>query len=162
MGDVVLSQQANPGTAGANMAVVYVNLSNQPCFTLSDGIERPLMTANAPVAVGSVNPGTNGVPSLGTAGLGFKELFLDYTITPTVGNVTINKASGRAIVANAATSVTVTNNLVTANTCVIAVAAANDSTGWVKNVVSNSGNFVVTCNAPSANMPINFLVMGAD
>jgi len=107
-------------------------------------------------------PATNGTVNLGASNIGFKELFLDYTNTATVGAVTINKSSGRAIVANGATTLVVTNNLVTANSHVFVQPAQNDTTGRVNSVVAAAGNFTVNCTAPSANMAVNFLVIGAD
>ena len=107
-------------------------------------------------------PAANGTQNLGAAALGFKELFLDYTNTATVGAVTINKASGRAIVANGATSLVVTNNLVTANCHVFVMPSQNDTTGRVNSVVPAAGNFTVNCTAPSANMSVDFVVFGAD
>ena len=90
-------------------------------------------------------------------------VYLDYTNSATVGNVTIHKASGQCNMAAGAAAVTVTNNRVTAASHVIAVAAANDTTGSVKNVVPAAGSF--TINSPAnctANMAINFVVFNAD
>ena len=157
-GDVELGYEANPGAVGANLGIVYFRMDGNLCYVGNDGVEHPVvyMTAN------DVTPALPSISKLGSAGIGFRELFLDYTVTGTVGNVTIDKAAGRVIMANAATTLTCTNARVTANSIVIATAAANDTTGYVKNVVANAGNFVVTCNAPAANMPINFLVIGTD
>ena len=176
MGDLVLQQQANPGAIGANLASIYVNLSNQPCVVLSDGVERPIptqtgndqtVTGNLTVSgktimTGNAKPAANGVPTLGEAALGFKELFLDYTNTATVGNVTINKASGRCIVAAAASNVVIACNIVTANSHVMAVASQADTTGMVKSVVPTTGNITINCVAPTANMSVDFVVFGAD
>jgi hypothetical protein len=107
-------------------------------------------------------PASNGGRNLGEAALGFKELFLDYTNSATVGAVTINKASGRVNVANGATSLVVTNNLVTANSHVFVIASQNDTTGRVNSVVAAAGNFTINCTAPSANMSVDFVVFGAD
>lgn len=119
------------------------------------------LSANATIT-GNLKPNSNGVSLLGSGGLGFKELFLDYTNTATVGNVTINKSSGRVNVAAAATNITVTNSLVTANSHVMAVASQSDTTGRVTSVVPASGSFTINCVAPTANMSVDFLVVGAD
>lgn len=158
-GVLTLQQTANPGAAGANLARYYANMSNRPCVVFNDGTEQVIPTMTA---AGPLSPVSNGNNSLGSSNVGFSKLFLDYNITATVGNVTINKSTGRVIVANAATSVTVTCNLCTENSLVFALPASNDATGSVKNVVANSGNFVINCVAPSANMPVNFLIVGAD
>ena len=176
MADVLLQYQANPGSSGANLAVIYFNLTGQLCIVGNDGVEHPIpsqtgndqaVTGNLTVSLrtimtGNARPAVNGVPSLGEAALGFKELFLDYTNTATVGNVTLNKASGRVNVAAAASNVVVACNLVTANSRVMAWAAQADVTGRVTSVVPTAGNFTVNCTAPTANMAVDFVVFGAD
>jgi hypothetical protein len=63
-------------------------------------------------------------------------------------------------IAAAGTTVTVTNSLVTANSTVIAVAATNDATGYVKNVVPAAGSFVVNLvAAATAETAINWMVL---
>ena len=100
----------------------------------------------------------------GTAGtlgdLTLRQLYPAFTNTSTVGAVTINKSCGQAIIGAAGTSVVVTNNLVTANSQVLATAAANDTTGYVKNTVAISGSFTINLvAAATANLPVNFLVL---
>ena len=58
----------------------------------------------------------NGTRNLGGPALGANALYMDYTNTATVGNVTINKGSGRVNLAAAGTTLTVTNSHVTAAT----------------------------------------------
>jgi len=99
---------------------------------------------------------------LGIAAIGFKELFLDYTNTATVGDVTINKSSGRVNVLAGASNLTVACNLVTANSHVMAIASQNDATGRVTSVVPSTGNFTINCIAPAANMAVDFVLFGAD
>jgi hypothetical protein len=112
---------------------------------------------------GNLKPAANGVPTIGQGGLGFKELFLDYTNTATVGNVTINKASGRAIVAAGAANVVIANSLVTANCHVMGWASQNDANGRVTSVVPTAGNITINCSpVPAANMSVDFIVFGAD
>jgi hypothetical protein len=105
------------------------------------------------------NSHVSGIANLTTTG----SLTLASTITApgTTGNQTINKPTGRVNIAAAGTSITVTNNLVTANSHVIAWVATNDSTAVIKNVVPGSGSFVVTLNAATtAETAIGFLVIG--
>lgn len=59
-------------------------------------------------------PTANGVTDLGFATLGWKRLYIDYTNSGTVGNVTINKAAGRVNLAAGGTTLTLTNSLITA------------------------------------------------
>lgn len=78
----------------------------------------------------------------------------------TTGNQTINKASGTVNFAAAATSLTVTNSLVTANSIVFAVVRTNDATAVIKNVVPSSGSFVITLNAAAtAETSVGFFVI---
>ena len=89
---------------------------------------------------------------------------LPSTITApgTTGNQTINKPTGRVNIAAAGTTITVTNNLVTANSHVIAwLDTAADATAKTCIAVAGSGSFVVTLNAAATGeVPIGFLVVG--
>ncbi len=112
---------------------------------------------------GQVNPSSNGGKALGAAGLGFSGLYMDYTNTATVGAVTINKSSGRAIVAAGQTSVVVTNSKATAAAHIFAVVAAADTTALLKNVVPAAGSFTINLNAAAtADTPVSFFIVGAD
>ena len=91
-----------------------------------------------------------------------KRIYMDYTNTGTIGNVTISKPTGRVNVTAAATTVVVTNTLVTAASHVFVVASQNDATGRVLNVVPAAGSFTINCTAPTANMSVDFLVINAD
>jgi hypothetical protein len=94
----------------------------------------------------------------------FGGLTLPSTITApgTTGNQTINKPTGRVNIAAAGTTITVTNNLVTANSHVIAwVATSGDATAKTCIAVPGAGSFVVTLNAAATGeVPIGFLVIG--
>ncbi len=97
----------------------------------------------------------------GSVSLG-ADLKLGPTIVPpgTTGDATINKASGRVNIAAMGTTVTVTNNLVTANSSIFAVCATNDTTAIVKNVVPGTGSFVINLNvAATAETAINWMVV---
>lgn len=92
----------------------------------------------------------------------FFNLQADKTITTagTTGNRTINKIVGTVNFAAAATSITVTNSLVTANSIVICTVRTNDNTAIIKNVVPGSGSFVITLNAAAtAETSVGFLVV---
>ncbi len=74
-----------------------------------------------------------------------------YTTAGTTGNQTINKNSGSVNIAAAATTITVTNNLVTANTIVSARVSTNDATAEILNVVSVTNGFIITMATPATN-----------
>ena len=111
---------------------------------------------------GNIGPNANGASDLGNTTLGFKRLYMDYTNTATIGAVTINKASFRANVALGATSVVVTNSLVTAASKVLCVAAQNDTTGRVTATVPGAGTVTVHSIATTANMAVDCMVINAD
>lgn len=86
----------------------------------------------------------------------------DKTITAggTTGNQTINKVAGTVNFAAAATAITVTNSLITANSIVICTVRTNDATATIKNVVPGSGSFVITLTAAAtAETSVGFLVV---
>lgn len=106
---------------------------------------------------------SNGTVDLGAASNGWKRIYFDYTNSATIGAVTINKAVGRCNVASGASSVTVTNSLVTAASHVFCVVSQNDATATVKNVVPASGSFTITITAAAtADTSVDFLVINAD
>ena len=84
------------------------------------------------------------------------------TITPagTVGNRTINTSAGSVNFAAAATSLVVTNSLVTVNSVILATIATNDVAMTDIKVVASSGSFTLfSTNAPVAETRVNFLVV---
>jgi hypothetical protein len=81
-------------------------------------------------------------------------------VTPgTTGNQTINKLAGRVNIAAAGTTITVTNSLVTANSIIVAVAATNDTTASVRNVVAAAGSFVINVVGVTAETAFNWIVI---
>jgi hypothetical protein len=89
------------------------------------------------------------------------KITFDSTITAggTTGNQTINKPSGTVNIAAAGTDVTVTNNLVTTSSIVMAVVRTNDTTAYIKNVVPSAGSFVIKLGAAAtAEVSIGFIV----
>ena len=78
----------------------------------------------------------------------------------TTGNQTINKAAGTVNFAAAASSLTVTNSLVTTSSTIYCAVRTNDTTATIKNVVPGSGSFVITLNAAAtAETSVGFLVI---
>ena len=69
----------------------------------------------------------------------------DSSATP--GNTTANTTSGTCSIAAAGTTITITNNLVTSSSRVMATVASNDVTAILKNCVPSAGSFTITLNA---------------
>ena len=112
------------------------------------------------------------IPSAGTEALGSAtarwaevhtlELLTDKTITGggTTGAQTINKIAGSVNFAAAATSLVVTNSLVTANSVIIATVGTNDATMTSVQVVAGAGSFTIHANAAAtAETRVDFLVI---
>lgn len=87
---------------------------------------------------------------------------IDTTVTAggTTGNQTISKPTGRVNFAAGASSLTVTNTLVSATSIVICSVNTNDATALIKNVVPGAGSFVITLNAnATAETAVSFIVL---
>ena len=106
--------------------------------------------------------GANGASFLGTATIGFKQIFFDYTNTGTVGAVTINKAAGRVNIAAGGTSVVVTNSLATVASHILAVMSTADVTGRVISVIPAAGSFTINTVAVTAQTSFDFFIINAD
>ena len=86
------------------------------------------------------------------------------TITPagTTGAQTINKSTGTVNFAAAATTLVVTNSLVTVNSIIFATVRKGDATATLKNVVPAAGSFTITLTAAAtAETSVGFLVVNA-
>jgi hypothetical protein len=152
LSEVVLTSQNTPTGIGANMAAVFFNAGGRLASVDSGG--------NVRAYVSEAN-GTVTLPALTVAGTCSLQGDLQVTFnnTAVVGNVTMNGVlRGRVNVAAGASNLVVISNLVTANTSVFAVAAANDVTGFVKAAEPSAGCFTVHCNAPTANMAVTFIL----
>ena len=78
----------------------------------------------------------------------------------TTGNQTINKPSGTVNFAASATSLTVTNSLVTTSSIIICTVRTNDTTAYIKNCVPGSGSFTINLGAAAtAETSVGFLVI---
>jgi hypothetical protein len=102
----------------------------------------------------------NGTPVF-TIGDGGK-ITIDNTITPggTTGARTINKASGTVNFAAGATTLVVTNSLVTTSSIVMAVVRTGDLTAYIKNVIPIAGSFTITLGvAATAETSVGFMVI---
>lgn len=112
---------------------------------------------------GDILPFVNGISKLGCVDAGYKQLYVDYTNTDVVGNVTINKAAGRVNVEAGQSSVIVTNSLCTANAEVFAVVATMDASSSVKSVTPSAGSFQIILNIPAtAQTAVSFFIVNTD
>lgn len=87
---------------------------------------------------------------------------VDKTITAggTTGDRTIDKLAGTVNFAAAASSITVTNALVTTSSLIFCVIRTNDTTAEIKNVVPGAGSFVITLSAAAtAETSVGFFIV---
>ena len=155
----------NGGTGATSFTSGRVLLGNGAAtFSTYSDLSWDSANARLQTGAGGLQPAADGTGTLGNASKHFAQIFLDYTNTAagTTGARTINKAAGRVNFAAAATSLVVTNSLVTAASKVFALAASKDTSGRVYAVVPAAGSFTIYCTAPAAEMPVNFLVINAD
>jgi hypothetical protein len=108
-----------------------------------------------PMSADSIVLGGNG----SNGGAGWKTLAIASGTTATVGAVTMDKSAGRINVASGSTSVTVTNNRVSAASHVFASVTTNDATALIKSIVPTSGSFTVNLVAPTAQIELDFFVV---
>lgn len=146
----------------------YSLASSGSATNVNAGTTVALVIANASKAIlnaSTFSPFTNALIGLGSANVGWKQVFMDFTNTGTVGSVTINKPSGRVNLAAAGTTLTLTNSLITAASKVflqMASAPGNAvAVSWV--VVPAAGSAVITCTPAVTNQTaIDFFVVNAD
>lgn len=134
-------------------------------FYVDDTAEREYMRADANGSgvdifmKADVSPLSSAGFSLGTATLPWKQLFVDYTNSATVGNVTIDKISGTCNMAALANTLTVTNNLVTANSRIMATLASDPGVALSIWCVGAAGSFTVNTRPATVNQTaIDFVV----
>lgn len=122
--------------------------------------------ANAYVEISSPNASslgvfvyTGGVERLNITAAGSLDLDRTNTAGGTTGNRTINKMAGSVNFAAAATSLVVTNSLVTTSSNIFVQIQTNDATAVLKNVVPAAGSFTINmATAPTAETRVAFLV----
>ncbi len=170
------------GNTGSNPGVFIGNGNNAKLGTAyvqvnSSGLKSLNTTVSSSTTTGSfINSG--GLGSAGATFLGSTisvagaatlsstltvvgDVAVSKTITGagTTGAQTINKSSGRVNFAAAATSLVVTDSLVTTQSVILISKAANDGTARLGGVVAASGSFTIYMDvAPAAECAVNFLV----
>jgi hypothetical protein len=161
----------NTGTAGTYTKVTFDANGRETSGTtaaasdLSNGVtgSGAIVLANAPTFTGSLLMSANGANDVGAASTGIKRLYVDYTNTATVGNVTINKASGTVNMAALASTMTVTNSLVTAASHVIVTLASDPGAAVAVWTIGAAGSFTINTRPAIVNQTaIDFLVVNAD
>lgn len=136
----------------------------------SDSFSITNNTASSVNIVGSLNlngkPVASNVTLVGTNTQDAVELrklaITSRTNTPagTTGNIVADVAVGNVRIAAAGTAVTVTDNLVDANSKIFCTLATVDTTAKSAVVVAGAGSFVITLNAAStAEVSINFWIV---
>lgn len=113
-----------------------------------------------------IGTSANQVPTNGMLGtLAFQDAdspTFGKTVTPTgtTGAQTINKPCGSVNFAASATSLVVTNSLVTANSIIVCTVGTNDTTMKSVVAVAAAGSFTLTANAAAtAETRVNFIVI---
>ena len=112
-------------------------------------------------STGNLVPQSADAYTLGKSGNGILQAFFSKTITAagTTGAQTINKASGSVNLAASATSLVVTDSLVSTSSVIICTVGSNDTTCKSVQAVAGSGSFTIYPNAaPTAETRVNFLI----
>lgn len=140
------------GSAGSSLSQQFSKTSLQSVKSAADG-------TGATDFVVKVQSSANDYERFRVKSTG--AISINSTITPigTTGNQTINKPSGRVNIAAGASSITITNNLVSSSSIILANCATNDTSAIVKNVIPGAGSFIVNLsNSATAETAINWLV----
>jgi len=141
---------------GTQVKVPSGNVFAFSSTTASFGSTDLAMRRNA-AGVLEINNGTSGQ----FRDVVIRTLLLDKTITApaTTGAQTINKSSGSVNFAAAATSLVVTNSLVTTSSVIMATVGTNDATMFAVQAVAGSGSFTLYANAAAtAETRVNFFI----
>lgn len=109
---------------------------------------------------GTLGLSTNSVARLTLSSAGKFTIFGTNTAAGTTGAQTIDRPSGTVNFAAAATTLVVTNSLVTTASTIFCTVRTNDTTATIKNVVPAAGSFTITLNAAAtAETSVGFFVI---
>jgi hypothetical protein len=164
-GDVTIVNTTASTTTGTGALIVAGGAGIAGQITAGGAFKTTVATASSSITTGS-GIFAGGVGITGAAWIGglvniVGDLQLAKTITTagTTGNQTINKTTGSVNFAAAATSLTVTNSLVTTSSVINITVATNDTTMKSAVAVAGAGSFVITSNAAAtAETRVNFVV----
>lgn len=165
VGGVVM--QANAGDIAINTSTGSINILSGSSLTMSSGATASIATPDGS-ALDMENDGNILLSSgSGTHFLGSSQdlgMVADGGVTAagTTGNRTINATWGTVNFAASATSLTVTNSLITVDSLIIPVKRTNDSTCKVDSIVASTGSFIIRMTAAcTAETSVGFMVMNA-
>jgi hypothetical protein len=154
-------------SAGAVIVAGSAATSNINCTFIGANTKPLNATDTGCIVIGrtALGKGTNTVVIGATSNVQnylYGGLNLDKTITAagTTGAKTINKPIGSVNFAAAATSLVVTNSLVSTSSVILCTVGTNDSTMKDATAVAAAGSFTIRPNvAPTAETRVNFLVI---
>jgi hypothetical protein len=138
-----------------------------PQYNLSWSSSTSNVFASKTFAIGPTVAGSkilaigNGTQFDTSGGISCAQIILDKTITAsgTTGAQTINKTTGSVNFAAAASSLVVTNSLVTTSSVIICTVGTNDATMKSVQAVAAAGSFTIYPSAsPTAETRVNFIV----
>ncbi len=150
----------NVQSIGLNGAFKTVDIFAGGSNTVSLGLQGN--NGIAEFTATTIRPNSAGVTDLGSSANGFKQLYIDATITAggITGNQTIDKSAGSVNFAAAASSLVVTSNKVTTSSIVICTVGTNDTTLKSVQCVAAAGSFTIFGNAAAtAETRVNFWIL---
>lgn len=174
-GNTGLGHRAGYGAAGdeattvdTNCTFIGINASRSSAVPTATVLTNSTAIGNDSKFTKSnqVSLGDNAVTEIRAPGPGFLASTTNFTLSKTstaggtTGAQTINKPAGSVNFAAAATSLVVTNSLVTASSVIIATVATNDATMKSVAAVAGAGSFTLHANAAAtAETRVSFLVI---
>jgi hypothetical protein len=158
-GDFVLRASTNGSqTFASSVSSAFFGIASGSVYVFSTTGPFDAGVGRNAAGVVEINNGTAGT----WRDLKLRSLLVDATNTTagTTGAQTINKGAGTVNFAAAATTLVVTNNLVTTASLVFGVVRTNDSTATLKNIVPATGSFTITLTAAAtAETSVGFYVI---
>lgn len=144
------------GSGNAQLITGGATTGNTGTISITSGNASNNNSGNINLTTGTA-AGTRGKINFDSAGITFPAT---NTAGGTTGAQTINKISGTVNFAAAASSLVVTNSLVTTSSIVFAVVRTNDATAIIKNVTPAAGSFTIRLNAnTTAETSVGFFVI---
>jgi len=158
---LIIFQSARTSSATDPNNGTITDITTRPLFRFQSGtgvvsIEIP---ANGNVLIGTTTDPSLGKLHVAGAFSATGNIYLGKTVTAaaTTGAQTINQPSGSVNFAAAATSLVVTNSLVTASSVIQCTVGTNDATMSAATAVAAAGSFTIRPNAaPTAETRVNF------
>ena len=126
---------------------------------MTDTVTIPSSGLWSDIAV-AINHNTDEITASLATKISVTGITLQSEVAASNGDATINKPMGRVSLAAGATSVTVTNSLVTVNSNVFCTVMKVDA-ATIKNVVASAGQFIIyfVAGATGPSAPVAFMVV---